>query len=146
MLPVKNKVKKIEQCSNSVFAQSYMPYEVQILNTSQNLGDNIEYKKIKAASNCLLQRETIQYFESLGIRNYDMDGLWFDEEIRKNPQLKGLNYFKLGFSGEVITRYFYKNLNSRTYKILSPLYKNGRKTFDYRRKMKIFNKEIFGVL
>jgi len=70
-------------------------------------------------ANRLIHWMAIQYAHEKGIREYDWAGVWPAEEAQKDPAKLAINSFKLGFGGDVATRYTYR-------KIYSPLLKTAR--------------------
>jgi hypothetical protein len=73
--------------------------------------NNIEYKKMNIDANCFLNWEAIQYFKNKNMINYYLGDVSTNQE-NINIQMKGGDYFKRSFGGDVIFRYEYRKFNS----------------------------------
>jgi lipid II:glycine glycyltransferase (peptidoglycan interpeptide bridge formation enzyme) len=83
----------------------------------KNKENTTENKKRSTDINCYLHWEAMQYLKNLGITNYDLGDVSSDN-ININHHLKGGEYFKRCFGGDVIPRYQYLKFNSRFNKLL----------------------------
>ena len=81
-----------------------------------------EKEKLISASSRLLHWEAIKYAKQKGLAIFDFGGLWTEEEAEKNNSKKGINFFKLQFGGEKVTRHFYYKIYSKTLKLAYNLY------------------------
>jgi lipid II:glycine glycyltransferase (peptidoglycan interpeptide bridge formation enzyme) len=100
------------------------------LGASKRLESDKKKKTLAACANRLLDWEVIKYAKNKGLKEFDLGGIWPEEETKKDIKKQGINNFKLGFGGETVTRYSYKKIYSKTYALLYHLY--GLK--NYRRK------------
>lgn len=80
-----------------------------------------EAKLISRASR-LLHWEAIKYAKQKGLAVFDFGGLWSEEEAEKDKSKEGINFFKLQFGGEKVTRHFYYKIYSKTFKLAYNLY------------------------
>lgn len=85
---------------------------------------NIEPKKAMMTSGAdrLIDWEAIKYAKEKGIKNFDLGGLWPEQEAKKDEQKKGINNYKLGMGGEVNTCYTYQKIYSKSYRLAYYLY------------------------
>jgi len=79
-------------------------------------------KKLIAAADHLIDWEAIKYAKQKGLKEFDLGGIWSEEEAAKDLAKKGINNYKLNLGGKPVTRYSYKKIYSRTYKFLYHLY------------------------
>ncbi len=68
-------------------------------------------------ANRLLHWEAIKYAKAKGIKEFDWGGLASEKKTNKDESLKAINSFKLSFGGEIVTRYSYRKIYSRAYKL-----------------------------
>jgi len=80
--------------------------------------------KVSIISNAsrLIDWEAIKYAKGKGIKEYDLGGLWPKEEAETDRTKKGINSFKLSFGGEIVTRYSYQKIYSKSYNLAYTLY------------------------
>ncbi len=71
--------------------------------SAYQLGNSIDKKKQISESNCYIHWEAMQYFNSLGITNFDFGGV---------------NYFSRSFGGDIIPQYDYIKFNFPSNKLL----------------------------
>jgi len=88
------------------------------LSASKRLDVDREKAILIGNANRLLHWEAIKYAKEKGIEEFDMGGLWSDEEAKANEMKRNINFFKQSFGGKTTTYYDYQ-------KIYSPLYKRG---------------------
>lgn len=82
-------------------------------------------------ANRLLYWEAIKYANQKGLIEFDFGGLWPEEEVEKDKKKKGINFFKLSFGGEIVTRYSYQKVYSRLLNSAFSLY--NLKDFNFSR-------------
>jgi len=95
-----------------------------------------EFEKAKASviSDCdrLIDWEIIKYAKEKGIKEFDLGGLWSEEDLKKDENLKGINTHKLEMGGKNIPCYTYNKIYSKPLHLAYYFYtlKNsiGRKT------------------
>jgi hypothetical protein len=90
-------------------------------------------KKIISLADRLIDWEIIKYAKEKGIREFDLGGIWPEEEAAQDIVKKGINDFKLRSGGKVVTRYLYQKTYSKTFSLVSNFYglKNLAKTSKY---------------
>jgi len=67
-------------------------------------------------ANRLLHWEAIKYARDKGIKEYDLGGIWTEEEMANDPgKQNSLNFFKLGTGATPSPRYAYRKIYSKTY-------------------------------
>jgi len=66
--------------------------------------------------------EAIKYAKEKGIKEFDLGGIWSEEEAEKDDEKKGINSFKLCFGGKIVTRYSYQKIYSNFYNVAYNLY------------------------
>ena len=66
-------------------------------------------------ANRLIDWESIKYAKEKGIKEFDLGGLWPEEEAEKDEKKKGLNSRKLGLGGKIVTVYCYEKIYSNIY-------------------------------
>ena len=81
-----------------------------------------EMKRRIAYANRLIDWEMIKYAKGKGIKEYDLGGLWSDEEAEGDSSKRGINEFKLSFGGNIVTRYSYEKIYSKPYRFFYKLY------------------------
>ena len=81
-----------------------------------------EKAKLIGYANRLIHWEAIKYAKEKGIKEYDLGGIFSDEEVEKDKVKMGIRSFKLSFGGESVTRYQYQKIYSKGFKILYRLY------------------------
>ena len=79
-------------------------------------------KKIISYADRLIDWEIIKYAKEKGIREFDLGGIWSEEEAAKDIVKQGINDFKLRSGGELVTRYSYQKIYSRPFSILNYFY------------------------
>jgi lipid II:glycine glycyltransferase (peptidoglycan interpeptide bridge formation enzyme) len=89
---------------------------------SKRLESNKKKKTLAACANRLLDWEVIRYAKDKGLKEFDLGGVWPEEQAKKDIMKQGINDFKLSFGGETVTRYSYKKIYSKTYSLLYYLY------------------------
>jgi len=70
----------------------------------------------------LIHWEAIKYAKEMGIEEFDMGGLFPEEDAKKDISKYNINFFKLSFGGKIIKVYHYKKIYSKLYKFGSNLY------------------------
>jgi len=70
----------------------------------------------------LLHWDAIKYAKQKGLAVFDFGGIWSEKEAEKDKSKKGINFFKLQFGGEKVTRYSYYKFYSKTFKLVYNLY------------------------
>jgi len=89
---------------------------------SKRLESDNKMKILSACANRLIDWEVIKYAKEKGIKEFDLGGLWPEEEANKDVSKKGINSFKLSFGGKTVTRYSYEKTYSKTYRLACYLY------------------------
>ena len=79
-------------------------------------------KRLISYSNRLIEWEAIKYAKDKGIEEFDFGGLWPENEAEIDQAKKGINSFKLGFGGNIVTRYSYQKIYSNSYNFLFKIY------------------------
>lgn len=92
------------------------------LGASKRLESDKKKKTLVACANRLLDWEAIKYAKDKGIKEFDLGGLWPEEEAKKDTMKQGINDFKLSFGGKTVDCYSYKKIYSKTYSFLYYLY------------------------
>ena len=75
-------------------------------------------RMMAACANRLIDWEAIKYAKEKGIKQFNLGGLWSEEEANKDLSKKGINTFKLSFGGEILTCYSYIGIYSKIFKTL----------------------------
>lgn len=89
---------------------------------SKRLESDKKKKILSACANRLIDWEVIKYAKEKGIKEFDLGGLWSEEEANNDISKKGINNFKLSFGGKTVTRYSYEKIYSKTYRLACYLY------------------------
>jgi len=79
-------------------------------------------KKLTAAAKRLIDWEVIKYAKGKGIKEFDLGGIWSEEEAEKDAEKKGINTFKLRLGGKIVTRYSYQKSYSKICSLAYYLY------------------------
>jgi lipid II:glycine glycyltransferase (peptidoglycan interpeptide bridge formation enzyme) len=79
-------------------------------------------KKLFGGSDRLVDWEAIKYAKEKGLKEFDLGGIWPEEEAAKDIIKQGINDFKKNYGGKVVTRYSYQKYYSKTFKLISNLY------------------------
>jgi hypothetical protein len=72
----------------------------------------------------LLHWEAIKYAKEKGLSVFDFGGIWSEEEAELERSKKGINFFKMQFGGEKVTRYTCHKFYSKSFRYLYDLYNN----------------------
>jgi len=75
-------------------------------------------RMMAACANRLIDWVAIKYAKEKGIKQFNLGGLWSEEEANKDLSKKGINTFKLSFGGEILTCYSYIGIYSKIFKTL----------------------------
>jgi lipid II:glycine glycyltransferase (peptidoglycan interpeptide bridge formation enzyme) len=78
--------------------------------------------KLMACADRLIDWEAIKYAKAKGIKEFDLGGIWSEEEAEKDIAKKGINTFKLSLGGKTVTRYSYQKFYSKTCSLAYYLY------------------------
>lgn len=70
----------------------------------------------------LIDWEAIKYAKEKGVKEFDLGGLWSEEEAEKDESKKGINSYKLKYGGKIVTRYSYQKIYSKFYTLIYNLY------------------------
>jgi len=89
---------------------------------SKRLEVDNEKKKLIACATRLIGWEAIKYAKEKGIKEFDLGGVWSEEEAEKDTTKKGINNFKLSLGGKTIACYSYQKIYSKTYGLAYYLY------------------------
>jgi len=92
------------------------------IGASKRLEVDKKKRTLVSCANRLADWEAIKYAKEKGIKEFDLGGLWPEEEAEKDRSKKGINDFKLSFGGKTVTRYSYEKIYSRAYRFLYNLY------------------------
>ena len=85
--------------------------------------DSDKKKRILAGcGNRLIDWEVIKYAKDKGIKEFDLGGLWSEEEAKKDILKQRINDYKLRVGGDSVTRYSYTKIYSKTYSLFYHLY------------------------
>ena len=97
------------------------------LGATVRLDTEKEKRTLAGYANRLIEWEAIKHYKERGFKEYDLGGIWPEEEASKDPNKMGVNNFKLKFGGEVVTRYYYQKIYSKPLSFLYRIYnlKNG---------------------
>lgn len=86
----------------------------------------LEVDRTKASiisnANRLIEWEAIKYAKEKGMKEFDLGGLWSEEDAKRDITKKGINSFKLSFGGKIDTRYSYQKIYSNIYNLAYNLY------------------------
>jgi hypothetical protein len=85
------------------------------LSASRRLQVDKEMANVIARANRLLHWEAIKYAKQKGIKEYDLSGIYPEEQAARDKVKQNENLFKLRFGGKIVDRYEYQ-------KAYSPLY------------------------
>lgn len=113
-------------------------YDGEIINGTLYLIDNsnmrswigaskrLEADKKKASkvgiADRLMDWEAMQYAKEKGVKEFDLGGLWSEEEAEKDENKKGINSYKLRYGGKIVTKYSYHKIYSKSYNLAYQLY------------------------
>jgi hypothetical protein len=92
------------------------------LSSSKRLQANQDEARLIGRAHRMLIWEVVKYAKKNGIKEFDLGGLWSDEEVKRDEKRRGLNLFKLGFGGNVVERYDYWKYYSKPIRLLAGLY------------------------
>lgn len=92
------------------------------LSATKRLFTEKEKAKIIGYANRLIFWETIKYAKQNGYNEFDLGGLWPEEETESDDGKKGINSFKLSFGGDIVERFNYYKYYSNTYSMMLKLY------------------------
>ncbi len=81
-----------------------------------------EQAQVISRASRLLHWDAIKYAKQKGLTVFDFGGIWPEKEAEKDKSKKGINFFKLQFGGEKVTRHFYYKFYSKTFKFAYNLY------------------------
>jgi lipid II:glycine glycyltransferase (peptidoglycan interpeptide bridge formation enzyme) len=79
-------------------------------------------KKLITCADRLIDWEAIKYAKAKGIKEFDLGGIWSEEEAEKDIEKKGINTYKLSMGGKTVTRYSYQKFYSKTFSLAYYLY------------------------
>ena len=99
------------------------------ISVSRRLDSDLRWKKILiGCASRLITWEAIKYAKDYGVKEFDLGGLWSREEAEKDVKKRGINSFKLSFGGEVVHRYYYEKIYSKSFNVMYNLYSlfNGK--------------------
>jgi len=76
----------------------------------------------------LIDWNVIKYAKEKGIEEFDLGGLWSEEELKKDESKNGINTYKLNMGGKIVTCYSFQKIYSKTFNLIYHLYnlKNSR--------------------
>jgi hypothetical protein len=92
------------------------------LSASRRLEMGKERAALIGRANRLLHWEAIKYAKEKGIKEFDWGGMWSEEEAAQDKLKQNINSFKLSFGGEMVTRYSYQKIYSKTFKFARYIY------------------------
>lgn len=87
------------------------------ISASQRLHVDKEKAALISRANRLLHWEAIKYARQKGIKEYDLGGIFPEEEASRDEGKKNENFFKLSFGGQSVQRYQYE----KSYSLLHQL-------------------------
>ncbi|MCJ7572547.1 MAG: aminoacyltransferase [Candidatus Thermoplasmatota archaeon] len=93
-----------------------------LLSGSKRLDADDNKKKIISCADRLIDWEIIKYAKEKDIREYDMSGIWSEEEVAKDTWKAGINNYKLAVGGKVVTCYSYQKIYSKIFRLISYIY------------------------
>ena len=70
----------------------------------------------------LIDWVAIKYAKEKGLIDFDLGGLWSQDEAEKDIGKKGINSYKLSYGGRTVTRYSYYKIYSKIYNLAYQLY------------------------
>ena len=90
---------------------------------------HLDLDKAMASIACNVDRlidwNVIKYAKEKGIKEFDLGGLWSEEELKKDEKKKGINNYKLKMSGKIVTLYSYEKIYSKMFYLAYHLYKKS---------------------
>ena len=92
------------------------------IGASKRLEVDNKKASIISKANRLIDWEAIKYAKEKGIKEFDLGGLWSEDEAKRDSIKMGINSFKLDFGGKIVTRYCYEKINSKIYNLIYNLY------------------------
>lgn len=115
-----------EMLSGRIYLEDHSSVNAWI-GASKRLEVDKEKIKLISCANRLIHWEAIKYAKEKGMKEYDLGGIFSDEEVDKERMKLGIRKFKLSFGGEIVTRYQYQKIYSKGFKILYYLYNLNKK-------------------
>lgn len=101
---------------------------------SNRLGVDKEKARLIGSASRLCLWEAMKYYKEKSKKEFDLGGIWSEEEAEKDIGKKGINSFKLSLGGEIVTRYSYRKIYSKIFDFTRNLYSL--------RKLQITNKNV----
>jgi lipid II:glycine glycyltransferase (peptidoglycan interpeptide bridge formation enzyme) len=92
------------------------------LSASKRFDADQNKKKIISCADRLIDWEIIKYAKEKGITEFDLGGIWSEEEAAKDIVKQGINDFKLRSGGKKVTCYLYQKTYSKTYSLVNYFY------------------------
>lgn len=93
------------------------------IGANKRFTENKNKQKLASRAFRFLIWNIIKYAKERGIREFDMGGIFSDEEVREDPQKEGIRTFKMQFGGKKVMRYQYQKIYSPLLKMVYPLIK-----------------------
>jgi lipid II:glycine glycyltransferase (peptidoglycan interpeptide bridge formation enzyme) len=66
--------------------------------------------------------EALKYYKNKKFEEFDFGGMWPEEEAEKDPTKSGINKYKKGFGGQIITVYNYRKIYSKLFNYARVIY------------------------
>ena len=79
-------------------------------------------KKLISCCDRLIDWEIIKYAKDKDIKEFDMGGIWSEEEAAKDIEKAGINNFKLAYGGKVISYNSYQKYYSKIFCLIGYIY------------------------
>jgi len=88
---------------------------------SKRLSLDKQGKKMVSRASRLCVWKAIEYYKNKGKKEFDLGGMWPIEQEEDDFLKKGINSYKRGFGGKLVTRYNYEKTYSKLYYLLSKI-------------------------
>ena len=92
------------------------------MSASKRLDMDSSKNKLISCCDRLIDWEIIKYAKDKDIKEFDMGGMWSEEEAAKDMEKAGINNFKLASGGKVISYYSYQKYYSKIFCLMSYIY------------------------
>ena len=110
-----------EVIAGTIFLESKTSIHAWI-GATKRLTANREKDKLISRANRFLLWNITNYAKDKGIEEFDLDGIFTDEEVKKDTQKRGIREFKMQLGGKKVTRYQYQKIYSPTLKMMYKIF------------------------